>query len=196
MKTTITMTCPSCLSHSIKRNGIKSYGKQNYFCKDCHRHELSHKGCQSHIDAKIRLMLVRGCSIADIMVIEQVSKAKVLSVLTSSNHQIKPRDKHYDTLEVDEFWTYVGCKQNKVWLIYAYDKHTDEIVAYVWGKRNLTTAKQLKARLAWLGVSFDTIACDNKDSFLTAFKDYNMQVGKRFTTGIEGNNTRFRTFIR
>lgn len=141
-------------------------------------------------------MLVRGCSIADIMVIEQVSKAKVLSVLTSSNHQIKPRNKHYGTLEVDEFWTYVGCKQNKVWLIYAYDKHTGEIVAYVWGKRNLATAKQLKARLIQLGVSFDTIACDNWDSFLTAFKDHNKQVGKQFTTGIESNNTRFRTFVR
>ena len=39
--------------------------------KDCHRQfihetELSYQGCKSDIDDKIRLMLVRGCSIADI----------------------------------------------------------------------------------------------------------------------------------
>jgi hypothetical protein len=34
-------------------------------------------------------------------------------------------------LEVDEFWTYVGNKKNKVWLIYAYHRATGEIVSYV-----------------------------------------------------------------
>jgi IS1 family transposase len=47
-------------------------------------------------------------------------------------------------LEVDEFWTYVGSKKNKVWLIYAYHHDIGEIVAYVWGKRNYKTAKKLQ----------------------------------------------------
>ncbi|WP_157073848.1 transposase-like zinc-binding domain-containing protein [Moraxella oblonga] len=42
MKTQITITCSSCLSASIKKNGIKSYGKQNYFCKHCHRRFVHH----------------------------------------------------------------------------------------------------------------------------------------------------------
>lgn len=201
MKTQITITCPSCLSVSIKKNGIKSYGKQNYFCKHCHRQfvhhlQLTYKGCQSYIDGKIRLMLARGCSIVDIMILEEVSKGKVLSVLANSNHQIKPRQKHYNTLEIDEFWTYVGNKKNKVWLIYAYDRHTGEIVAYVWGRRNLATAKQLRSKLLSLGISFNKIACDNWESFLVAFKHSIKKVGKRFTVGIEGNNTRLRTFAR
>ena len=119
MTTQITITCPSCLFDGIKKNGIKSYGKQNYFYKNCHHQfvqsqALSYKGCQSHIDDKIRLMLARGCSIADIVIIEQVSKTKVLSVLTGSKHHIKPKQKHDTTLEVDEFWTFVGNKKNKV----------------------------------------------------------------------------------
>ena len=44
---------------------------------------------------------------------------------------------HYESLEVDEFWTFVGNKKNKHWLIYAYHRETGEIVAYVWGKRDL-----------------------------------------------------------
>jgi hypothetical protein len=69
-------------------------------------------------------MLVRGTGIRDISVIEQISIKKVLSVLVRSNHTIKLKQQHYDCLEVDEFWTYVGSKKNKVWLIYiiaAYD---------------------------------------------------------------------------
>ncbi len=30
-------------------------------------------------------------------------------------------------------------KKNKQWLIYAYHRETGEIVAYVWGKRDLAT---------------------------------------------------------
>jgi hypothetical protein len=58
-------------------------------------------------------MLVRGVGIRYITEIEKVSIEKVLSVLTKSNHKIKPKQSHYDSLEVDEFWTYVGNKKIK-----------------------------------------------------------------------------------
>ena len=130
MRITLEIKCPACLSDSIKKNGTKVDGKQNYQCKDCQRQfidesQLKYKGCQSHIEAKIRLMLVRGCSIADIVVIEKVSKYKVLSVLVKSAHQIKPKKRYYRRIQVDEFRTYVGHKKNKVWLVYAYDPDTN-----------------------------------------------------------------------
>ena len=201
MKAQITIRCPSCLSLSIKKNGWKIYGKQNYQCKSCgrqfiHETELTYKGCQSFIEDKIRLMLVRGCSIADIVVIEQVSKYKVLNVLVQSDLTIKPKQQYYRKLQVDEFWTYVGNKKNKVWLVYAYDPQTGEIVAFVWGKRNLATARQLRAKLDELGVDFGYVCCDNWDSFLTAFAFDFKNVGKRYTTHIEGNNNRFRQRLR
>jgi DNA-directed RNA polymerase subunit RPC12/RpoP len=37
MQITIEIKCPTCLSDSIKKNGIKVDGKQNYQCKDCKR---------------------------------------------------------------------------------------------------------------------------------------------------------------
>ena len=55
----------------------------------------------------------------------------MLSVLVSSNRTITAKEQHYDSLEVDEFWTYVGSKKNKIWLIYAYHRATGEIVGYV-----------------------------------------------------------------
>ena len=85
---------------------------------------------------------------------------------------------------------------NKVWLVYAYDPDTSEIVAFIWGRRNLKTAKQLRAKLDELGVDFGYICCDNWDSFLTAFDFDFKKVGKYHTVDIEGNNNRFRQRLR
>ena len=153
----IILYCPDCQSASIKKNGKKSSDKQNYFCKDCGRqfignHELRYKGCHSDLNQKILKMLVRGIGIRDVSEIEHVSINKVLSVLVNSNHKIKPKKQHYDSLEVDEFWTYAGNKKNKVWLIYAYCRTTGEIVDYVWGRRNYKTAKKLRDKLKSKGI--------------------------------------------
>src|SRR5699024_11771942 len=68
-------------------------------------------------------------------------------------------------------------------LIYAYHRDTGEIVAYVWGKRDLNTVKKLKAKLKALGVSCARIASDTWDSFVTGFKGFTQVIGKFFTVG-------------
>ena len=141
-------------------------------------------------------MTVRGCGVRDIAVIAKVSIGKVLSTIGSSIYKIVPKKRYYERLEVDEFWTYVYRKKRKVWLIYAYDRATNEIVAYVWGKRDLKTAQKLRARLKQLKVSYGSISMDNWDSFITAFKPDNKRVGKQHTVGIEGNNCRLRHRLR
>ena len=65
MQITLAIKCPTCLSDSIKKNGIKVDGKQNYQCKDCKRqfigdHALSYLGCKSGITRKILQLMVRG----------------------------------------------------------------------------------------------------------------------------------------
>jgi IS1 family transposase len=141
-------------------------------------------------------MLVRGNGIRDISVILCISVKKVLKVLTSGKYKIKPKKTHYDSLEIDELWTYVGEKKNKVWLIYAYHRGTGEIVAYVWGKRDLKTAQKLRRRLKRLKITYGLIATDTWDSFLTAFAKDELLTGKRYTVGIEGNNCRIRHRVR
>ena len=201
MKISITLYCPNCQSAKIKKNGQKSYGKQNYLCKSCGRqfigdHALSYKACLSSIAQCILLMLVRGIGIRDIAVINGISINKVLSVLVKSTHTIKPKLSYYDYLEVDGFWIYVGNKKNKVWLIYAYHRDTGEIVGFAWGKRNLKTARKLRRKLLKSNISYGTICTDNWDSFITAFKENTHLVGKLYTVGIEGNNSRLRHRIR
>jgi IS1 family transposase len=63
-------------------------------------------------------------------------------------------------------------------LIYAYHRESGEIVAYVWGNRDLKTAKKMRKRIKRLGISYDMVATDDWDSFLSAFGEDNDEVGK------------------
>jgi IS1 family transposase len=119
-----------------------------------------------------------------------------LSVLVRSNHIIEPKQSYYDKLEIDEFWSYVSNKKNKVWLIYAYHRASGEIVSFVWGKRNSKTAKKLREKLSKSGVTFDVVYTDDWDSFRVAFSADNHIIGKDNTVGIEENNCRLRHRIR
>jgi IS1 family transposase len=141
-------------------------------------------------------MLVRGIGIRDISTVLKISITKVLKVLSSGAYRIQPKKTHYDCLEIDEFWTYVGEKKNKVWLIYAYHRESGEIVAYVWGKRDIKTAEKLRKQIKRLGISYGQIATDNWDSFLAVFGEDKHMVGKKYTVGIEGNNCRLRHRLR
>ncbi|MDR3342717.1 MAG: IS1 family transposase, partial [Treponema sp.] len=99
---------------------------------------------------------------------------------------------HDDVLEIDEFWTYVGKKSNKIGLMYAYHRASGEIVAYVWGKRALKTAQKLKEKRERLGITYDRIATDNWQSFVSTFTETEHVIGKKYTVGIEGRPTRHR----
>jgi hypothetical protein len=92
---------------------------------------MTYRGCLSGIDNLVKIMLVRGMGIRDTSIALSISITKVLKVLKSTHYSIKAQFSHYDCLEIDEFWTYVGNKKNKVWLIYAYHRGSGEIVAYV-----------------------------------------------------------------
>lgn len=88
MRITLEIKCPTCLSDSIKKNGIKVDGKQNYQCKDCKRqfigdHALSYLGCHSGITRKILQLMVRGSGIRDI--------AEVLCP-NEARHQLQNRE--------------------------------------------------------------------------------------------------------
>jgi IS1 family transposase/transposase-like protein len=175
----------------------KSNGKQNYLCKDCgHQfiggHNITYRGCLSRIASLVKIMLVRGIGVRDISTVLKVSVTKVLKVLKSGTYVINPKKTYYDCLEIDEFWTYVGKKKNKVWLIYAYHRESGEIVAYVWGKRDIKTAKKLGERLKGLEISYGRVSTDNWDSFLAVFGEDTHSAGKAHTVGIEGNNLRHR----
>jgi IS1 family transposase/transposase-like protein len=201
MRVQIIIKCPRCGSEQIVRNGKKPNGKQLYKCRDCNRqfiadHEKTYRGTISWFVNAIKRALVRGCGIRDVSVIFEVSIGKILATVIKSCYEIKPKQQHYTCLEVDELWTFVGSKANKQWLIYAYDRDSGEIVAYVWGSRDAKTAKDLRDKLRELGITYDRIATDDWESFVKTFNADTHDIGKQHTVGIEGNNCRLRHRMR
>lgn len=71
---------------------------------------------------------------------------------------LEPKRKHYHSVQIDELWSYVGQKRQKCWIVYAYAPETDEILAYVIGKRNAATVRKLYQKLKNLQI--DTYCTD------------------------------------
>ncbi|MDR0612711.1 MAG: hypothetical protein LBG45_04410 [Dysgonamonadaceae bacterium] len=69
--------------------------------------------------------------------------------------------------------------------MHAYHRDTGETMSFVWGKRDLQTAKKLKKKLSDSGISYGNTATGDRDSFTVAFKGENHSVGKEYTVGIE-----------
>jgi len=91
--------------------------------------------------------LFAGVGIRDAAYIEGISVNKVLSALSKTDYRIVPKNSHYKNLEVDEFWSYVGNKENKLWLLYVYSSETGETICHVFGRRNLKNSPQIKAKV-------------------------------------------------
>jgi IS1 family transposase len=64
------------------------------------------------------------------------------------------------------------------------------------GETGFKDGAKVEKRIKRLGISYERIATDNWESFLSAFGEDKHVVGKEYTVGIEGNNCRLRHRIR
>ncbi len=128
----------------------------------------------------------------DIVKILSVSLGCVLRTLirTSENIVIKPSKRHYHKVQIDELYSFVGSEQKKVWIIYAYDAETDEILAVTAGKRSKKQLKDLMKRLG--NIAVDWWCTDAWNVFKEVLPYENHLIGKRFTKSMEGVNTSLR----
>jgi hypothetical protein len=66
---------------------------------------MTYRGCLSWVVGMVNIMLVRGMGIGAISTILRISITNVLQVHKSGKYVIRPKQTHYDCLEIDEFWT-------------------------------------------------------------------------------------------
>ena len=109
-----------------------------------------YQGAAPGIGLWLRNLLLRGNSLSDCKAILGLSIGFILNWLIKNTDDLhlQPQKKHYGKVQIDELWTYVGDKSNKKWVIYAYAPETDEVLAYVMGKRDKKTVKKLYKKLA------------------------------------------------
>jgi len=130
---TIEMTCPTCGSHDISKDGTSHRGKQNYKCRDC--------GCQfvenpqwqpkpKETKALVNRLLHEKIPLAGIARAAAVSKswlqdhAHAVYEAVSQTAAVLPKPKGPLTVQMDELWSFVDHKGNQQWVWLAMDAET------------------------------------------------------------------------
>ena len=144
---TIQVKCPYCHGLKIVKNGKKKSGEQNFLCRSCGKqfqHRYQKVGCRPEMKELVLKLLVRNSGIRDIEAVLGIHRQTVLQWLNqaANEREVKPRQKHYEELQIDELWTFVKeRKRRKRWLFYAYAPETDEVLAWSWGNRSQHTVR-------------------------------------------------------
>jgi IS1 family transposase/transposase-like protein len=146
--------CPKCNSEKTIKNGATRSGKPKCQCNDCGRQFVenpeSNQISQETIDLVDRLLLEK-IPLAGISRATEVSESWLQNYVNNKYEAIpkevaakkKEITKGSLTIECDEMWSFVGQKDNKVWIWLAIDLHTKEIVGVFIGDRSKKGAKGL-----------------------------------------------------
>jgi insertion element IS1 protein InsB len=193
------VSCPHCQGIKVVCNGIKRNGRQNLLCRSCTKQFQSDYVYSGSVVANKILvvkMLCRGSGIRDCAVVTGMSKSTVLTLIKrlAASLTLKPQKHRYSRVQIDEQWSYVGRKEKKVWMIYAYAAQEDEIIAFTMGKRSAEAVRNLLVKLKSLDIG--CFLTDDWEAFSAVLPKAKHQAGKQYTKAIEGVNTFFRTRVR
>jgi transposase-like protein len=153
------LTCPSCNSTAIKKNGHIHNGKQNHQCLNCERQfviDPQNKAISEERRSLIRQALLERVSLEGVCRIFNVSLPWLLQFINEIVEEL-PEDLNAtitstDELEVavielDEQWSYVGNKGNQQWLWLAFHSATRQVLGMHIGKRTRQAAECLLGKL-------------------------------------------------
>ena len=163
------VVCPHCDSANIKKNGIKPTGKQNFYCKNCHRQFqlggtpqiYKYQGANPVLKKQVCEMSMRASGIRDIAKVLKMSAVTVIIILRLwfKNHQEPTFEGVFEEVIIDEMWSWVGKrKAGKRWIWYAQCAKSGKILAFQIGKRNdksgvPPTCKKLMKKLEHLTIN-------------------------------------------
>ena len=193
------ITCPSCASRHVVKNGTTSNRKQKYLCRECRRQfirDYSYQGCRAEIRALIIPMTLNGSGIRDITRVLRVSINTVLKVIreqASVTPEPQPPTRLAD-VEVDEMWSFVKKKRHQHWLWYAFSPKTKQVISYVRGRRTDATCQLLMNKLAQCQIT--RFYTDDWEAYQKLIPEYRHWIGKQGTQRIERNNLTIRTRLK
>lgn len=192
--------CYRCVGemNSMIKYGKTKLGNQRYICKICKRTRIEnykYQAYKSDINKSIILFTKEGLGIRSTARILKISTTtllkRIITIAKNIHHPIISKGKIY---EVDEMCTYIGHKRNFIWLVYALEKESRNIVSFNVGKRTNKTLSHV----------VDTLKhSEAKRIFTDRLKNYKYLVEKKLhsvkrygTNHIERKNLTLRTHIK
>ncbi|WP_310283639.1 IS1 family transposase [Flavobacterium piscis] len=189
--------CVGEIRNMIKYGKTKS-GVQRYICKLCRKTRVENYAYQAYkldMNKNIIQFTKEGLGIRSTARILKISTTtllkRIVSIAKTINQPIISKGKTY---EVDEMCTYIRHKRNFIWLVYALEKNSKNVVSFNVGRR---TNKTLSHVLDTLKLS------EAKKIFTDRLKNYRYLIDeelhsvKRFGTNhIERKNLTLRTHLK
>jgi insertion element IS1 protein InsB len=146
------MTCPTCGSHDISKNGTTRRGKQNYKCRDCNRQFVE--------DPQWKPKDKDTLSLIDLLLLEKIALAGIARAVGVSDSWLQdyvnayyatvpqavdvlPKARGKLMVQMDELWSFVDNKGDKQWVWLALDANTREVIGCHIGDRSRESARAL-----------------------------------------------------
>ncbi|WP_228526614.1 MULTISPECIES: IS1 family transposase [unclassified Flavobacterium] len=192
------MSCPRCREKKVSKNGTTKNKKQQYYCKNCGKRFIenyTYMAYKSDVNKNVIQFTKEGLGIRSTARILKISNTTLLKRIVSIAKTInQPFISKGKTYEVDEMCTYIRHKRIFIWLVYALEKNSKNVVSFNVGKR---TNKTLNRVLDTLKLS------EAKKIFTDRLKNYRYLIDdklhsvKRFGTNhIERKNLTLRTHLK
>lgn len=193
------ITCPECSSFNLKKNGKTRNKKQKYLCKDCRRQfitDYTYHGCRPLMRALILKMTLNSSGIRDSSRVLAISTNTVLQAIRLAAEKLPPSrpPKHAQTVELDEFWSFVGRKKNQRWSWLALTSSTRRIGAAVHGRRTDANCRELLKK--YRNSRIKQFASDDWQSYQKSVPAKLRHIGKGKTQRIERKNLNFRIHLK
>jgi len=170
------MTCPTCGSHEISKNGTTRRGKQNYKCRDCNRQFVEDpqwKPKDKNMVGLIALLLLEKISLAGIARATDVSESWLQEYVNAfyaavpQVTKVVPKAKGKLKVQMDELWSFVDHKGNKQWVWLALDADTREVIGCYIGDRSRESARALWQSLPGVYRQCATVYTDYWEAYET-----------------------------
>ncbi|WP_294963486.1 IS1 family transposase [uncultured Flavobacterium sp.] len=189
--------CVGDIRKMIKYGKTKS-GSQRYICRICGKtrvEKYTYQAYREEMNQNIIQLTKEGLGIRSTARILKISATTLLKrIVFIARNITKPIISKGKTYEVDELCTYIRHKKNYIWLVYALEKNSKNVVSFNVGKR---TNKTLNRVLETLKLS------EAKKIFTDRLKNYKYLINekmhsvKRFGTNhIERKNLTLRTHLK
>jgi insertion element IS1 protein InsB len=116
------MTCPTCGSHDMAKNGMSHRGKQHYQCRDCRRQVVEDPRWQpqpKETKSRVNWLLHEEIPLAGIARVTGVSEsclqghAHAIYEAVPQTATVIPKSIGPLTVQMDELWSFVNHKGNK-----------------------------------------------------------------------------------
>lgn len=191
------MNCKYCKG-KCKKDGFQTNGNQRYKCKKCGRKQQRkyiYNAYDPSLDKSIVIFTKEGVGIRSTARILKISPTTLLSRIIAIGQTIQqPVISKKQIYEVDEIKCFLKRKENHIWIVYALNRKTKEIVSFNIGSRTNAT----------LGTVTKTLALsDAKKIYTDRWRGYRSLISKKIhsvtnrgTNHIERHNLTLRTHLK